>query len=70
LVTDATHADGREDPRDYDVEHYVRVLRNQYAVRLARAFTASDFASLFADPNQSSLFPPSYGQIQPVLQGV
>jgi DNA polymerase I len=26
------------DPRDYDVEHYVRVLRETYAARLERAF--------------------------------
>ena len=71
LVTDSADAgQGREDPRDYDVEHYVHVLRNQYAVRLARAFAASDFAALFADPGQSSLFPPSYAGIRPVLRGV
>lgn len=43
--------------RDYDVDHYVRVLRDSYASRLARAFTPSDFAAVFSDPEQPSLFP-------------
>ena len=33
---------GATDPRDYDVEHYVRVLRENFAARLARAFTPED----------------------------
>jgi DNA polymerase, archaea type len=71
LVSDSANTgEDREGPRDYDVEHYVRVLRNHYAVRLARAFTASDFVALFADPDQSLLFPTEYAEIQPVLQGV
>ena len=40
----------RADPRDYDVDHYVRVLRDTFAARLARAFTPDDFAAVFADP--------------------
>ena len=46
------------DPRDYDVEHYVRLLRDTFAARLARAFTPEDFDAVFADPDQFSLFPP------------
>ena len=46
----------RIDPRDYDVEHYVRVLRDNFASRLERAFTPEDYAAVFADPDQLSLF--------------
>jgi DNA polymerase elongation subunit (family B) len=71
LVTDrAGTADRPSDTRDYDVEHYVRVLRANYASRLARAFSPADFEALFADPDQASLFPPAYDKIQSVLQAV
>ena len=33
--------------RDYDVEHYVRVLRDNFASRLVRALSAEDFAAVF-----------------------
>jgi hypothetical protein len=56
------------DARDYDVEHYLRVLRDQYATRLARAFAPADFAALFSDPGQESLFPAEYGRMRTVLQ--
>ena len=55
------------DPRDYDVEHYVRVLRDSFAVRLARAFTPEDFATVFADPDQLALFARPLAEIRPVL---
>jgi len=58
---------GGADRRDYDVEHYVRVLRDSYAVRLARAFTHEDFAAVFADPDQPSLFQPPIATIRTVL---
>jgi hypothetical protein len=45
------------DARDYDVDHYVRALRESFASRLARAFTPADFEAIFADPEQPSLFP-------------
>lgn len=60
-------ADDDEDRRDYDVEHYVRSLRVNYATRMARAFTREDFASLFADPAQPSLFSPDFARLRPVL---
>ena len=44
------------DPRDYDVEHYVRVLRDIFAERLARALTPDAFLAIIADPDQPSLF--------------
>jgi DNA polymerase elongation subunit (family B) len=55
------------DPRDYDIEHYVRGLRVNYASRLVRALTAEDFASLFDDPDQPSLFTPDFGGMHPTL---
>jgi hypothetical protein len=58
----------RTDPRDYDVEHYVRVLRENFASRLARAFTPEDFDALFADPEQPSLFEPSFQSMRTVLR--
>ncbi len=70
-VSDASaRGDDVADPRDYDVEHYVRVLKDHYAVRLTRAFAAADFAALFADPDQSSLFPTAFEEIRPVLETV
>jgi len=57
----------RPDRRDYDVEHYVRVLRQNFAARLERAFTASDFEALFADPEQPSLFSAPIATLRPVL---
>jgi DNA polymerase elongation subunit (family B) len=56
------------DPRDYDVEHYVRLLRETYAARLARAFTADECATLFEDPNQPSLFVAAIGEMRPRLE--
>src|SRR5262249_57970268 len=65
-------ADERDaaDPRDYDVEHYLRVLRDTYAARLARALTPDDFAAVFADPEQPSLFAPSLAEVRPVLTAI
>lgn len=55
------------DPRDYDVEHYLRVLRDTYAQRFARALLPEDFAAVFADPDQPSLFTRSLADARPVL---
>jgi DNA polymerase I len=55
------------DRRDYDIQHYVRLLRDTYAIRLARAFTPADFATLFAADDQPSLFAPPLDAIQPIL---
>jgi hypothetical protein len=56
------------DPRDYDIDYYVRLLRTTYAERLARAFDREDFATVFADPDQLSLFATPLESIQPVLR--
>jgi DNA polymerase, archaea type len=58
------------DARDYDVEHYLRVLRDNFTTRLARAFGPEDFAVVFADPDQPSLFAPTLDTIRPVLRTV
>jgi DNA polymerase elongation subunit (family B) len=54
-------------PRDYDVRYYVRLLRETFAARLARAFTVEDFQTLTGDPEQPSLFAPPIDAIHPVL---
>ena len=56
------------DARDYDVEHYVRALKANYASRLARALGTEDFATLFEDPDQPSLFSPDFAAMTPVLK--
>ena len=56
-----------DDTRNYDVEYYVALLHNTYAQRLARAFRPEDFAAVFADPDQLSLFMPSISNIAPIL---
>jgi len=57
-----------EDARDYDIEHYVHLLRASFASRLAHAFNADDFETLFGDPAQPSLFAPAVSEIKPVLR--
>ncbi|RKH47311.1 DNA polymerase domain-containing protein [Corallococcus sicarius] len=59
-----------EDPRDYDVEYYVRLLKDSFAARLARGLGAEDFATVFADPEQPSLFTASLADARPVLNVV
>ncbi len=60
-------AEAAADRRDYDVEHYARVLRETFAARLERAFTPADYQALFADPDQLSLFAPEPETIRAVL---
>ncbi|KFE66165.1 ribonuclease H-like domain-containing protein [Hyalangium minutum] len=55
------------DPRDYDVDYYVRLLRDTFAARLVRALTPEDFSAVFADPQQLTLFAPSLAHSRPVL---
>jgi len=56
------------DARDYDVDHYVRVLTNNFASRLERAFADDDHAALFSDPEQPSLFARDVAAIRTVLR--
>jgi DNA polymerase, archaea type len=55
------------DLRDYDVEYYTRILRENFAARLVRALTPEAFASLFADPDQPSLFDVPAASLAPIL---
>jgi hypothetical protein len=56
------------DPRrDYDVGHYTRVLRDTFAARLERAFRPEDYAAIFGDGEQLSLFAPPIESIRTVL---
>jgi DNA polymerase, archaea type len=64
---DGAGSAARVDPRDYDVDHYVRLLRDTFAARLVRAFAPDDFAAVFADPDQLTLFNPSLSTIRSVL---
>jgi DNA polymerase elongation subunit (family B) len=54
------------DLRDYDVAYYAALLRRTFATRLASAFSAEDFAVVFADTEQLPLFAPKLQQIIPV----
>ena len=55
------------DPRNYDVDHYVETLRELFGRRLARALSPPDFAAVFADPDQLLLFPPVLATMRPIL---
>ncbi|HEU4743380.1 MAG TPA: DNA polymerase domain-containing protein [Meiothermus sp.] len=54
------------DARDYDIGHYIRVLRESYAERLRKAFTPEDFDSLFRLEVQPGLFDTPLEAIQPL----
>jgi DNA polymerase elongation subunit (family B) len=58
------------EPRDYDVDHYARLLHDTFAARLTRAFTPDDYATVFADPSQLSLFSPPIATVRPILSRV
>jgi DNA polymerase elongation subunit (family B) len=62
-----TEAAPPADARDYDTTYYVRLLSDTFATRLARAFSADDFARVFADPEQPSLFEANLGEVRPIL---
>jgi DNA polymerase elongation subunit (family B) len=64
------NADWEQDPRDYDVDHYARILRESFAIRLSRAFTPEDYAAVFAEPDQLTLFSPPMETIATVLRPV
>jgi DNA polymerase I len=67
---DLTGAFETEDPRDYDIDHYVRVLRDTYASRLERAFAPKDWATVFEDPDQLEMFRRPVAHVRPVLTPV
>ena len=51
--------------RDYEVEHYLRVLVTSYAARLRKAFEPDDFEQLFRPDGQAGLFDRPVETIQP-----
>jgi len=54
-------------PRDYDIDYYLRLLRETFAARLARGLHPDDFAAICAAPEQPSLFERSLAEARPVL---
>lgn len=58
---------GPEAPRDYDVDYYLRVLRESFATRLSRALAPEHYAAVLADPEQLALFVPSLVDARPIL---
>ena len=65
---DGPVATGTVDDRDYDVDHYARQLRQIFASRLACAFSPADYETVFADPDQMSLFMPAVTTLRTVLE--
>ena len=59
-----------EDPRDYDAGYYARLLYTTFGARLARAFDPVDFASVFADSDQMTLFERPMSEIRTVLNAI
>lgn len=53
---------------DYDIEHYVRSLRDNFATRLSKALATEDWLALFEDPDQPSLFGADYAAMRPQLR--
>jgi DNA polymerase, archaea type len=51
--------------RDYDVEHYLRVLVTSYASRLRKAYSSEDFEQLFRLDEQLGLFDRPIEHIHP-----
>ena len=50
---------------DYDVEHYVRILLDNYAGRLKKAFRPDDFAQIFRLEPQLGLFDRDLAGVEP-----
>ncbi len=67
IVTTSDEDPVANDPRDYAIAYYERLLRMTYAERLARAFAPPDFETVFANPDQFSLFAHRLDTITPVL---
>ncbi len=60
----AASAPSLTDRRDYDSEHYPRILRDSYAERLRVVFEAEDFSQLFRLDGQQGLFDRPIDQMQ------
>src|SRR5216683_3201606 len=55
-----------KDRRDYDVQHYLRVLVTSYASRLRKAYSTEDFEQLFRIDEQLGLFDQPIEHIHPL----
>jgi len=60
------HPEETKSRRDYDVEHYLRVLVTSYASRLRKAYATEDFEQLFRIDEQLGLFDRPVEHIQPI----
>jgi DNA polymerase, archaea type len=60
------HHDDVKNRRDYDVDHYLRVLVTSYASRLRKAYAAVDFEQLFRTDEQLGLFDQPLENIHPI----
>ncbi len=73
LLIDPDADDGNDaavanlDPRDYDVDFYLRILRETFAARLERGLESEDFLAVTADPEQPSLFEKPLRLARPIL---
>jgi len=56
-----------DDPRDYDVPYYERLLHDTFAARLVRAMTAEDFEHVFGSLDQLDLFASNLSERKPIL---
>ncbi len=65
LLRSSYHGD-MNNRRDYDVEHYLRVLVTSYASRLRKAYSSEDFEQLFRIHEQLGLFDLPIERIQPI----
>lgn len=64
-IPSSQHSDVKN-RRDYDIEHYLRVLVTSYASRLRKAYSAEDFEQLFRTDEQLGLFDRPIEHIQPI----
>jgi hypothetical protein len=60
----AASAPSLTDRRDYDIEYYLRILRDSYAERLRVVFEAEDFSQLFRLNAQQGMFDRHIEQMQ------
>jgi DNA polymerase, archaea type len=67
VETEDRDLEGERDARDYDVDYYLRLLRDTFAARLARGLHPDDYAAICAAPEQPSLFERALGESRPVL---
>jgi DNA polymerase elongation subunit (family B) len=64
-IPDEQSEEERRRAADYDVDHYVRVLVENYADRLRKAFRPADFDQIFRPDAQLGLFDRPVAEIEP-----